>query len=319
MFRKISKNNIAPYIAVYPSGPYEIQPLSCKSAILEFRDNPTKDGLYRLYLLAKKKNPGVSNCISYMLGYTLSGDTLSKLSNHMARVVISRLPVDERGKLFLKKTAKAMSVDDMEIMYQNDSECRSDHKNQNQIQDTIRQLERIKLNGGIRDFIISTSSGKDLEWKGRINCAKSDGEITLNDGRIVVVFMRYGTTSGGSQTERHKSCLEEARKAVEGGYLMLQIMDGWECFLNYNTEHKALTAPGAEKFYSSTLWSTVKLLSHIDFGNFKFKGSFLNNIDVHIRDVCETTRNPFEPNSLWDDEPTKSTKPVNTEVDRYNV
>lgn len=112
------------------------------------------------------------------------------------------------------------------------------------------------------EFVLSTSGSTDIDFNGRKAAAKSDGLVKIN-GHDVIIYLRYGSSSGGSQNDRWRGMFSIASRHKDKMFLF--IVDGVEALQQYN-----LCKDEFEKdSYPNAIWSTAKYLHFINFDNLK--------------------------------------------------
>ncbi len=114
-------------------------------------------------------------------------------------------------------------------------------------------------------YILSTTGSNDYRWSN--DEAGADGRLYPGTDKEILIYNRYGTSSGGAQNDRYRSMLSTAKKHPERKFLF--IVDGVEALLQYGLINKGFKESTHD--YKNALWSTVKFLSFIDFEKFEFK------------------------------------------------
>jgi hypothetical protein len=109
----------------------------------------------------------------------------------------------------------------------------------------------------------SSCGATDIDFKGRKAAAKSDGIIYIDDMEIIT-YLRYGSSSGGSQNDRWRSMFSTASRHQDK--LFLFIVDGAEALQQYDLCKEEFN----KDKYPNAIWSTVKYLNFINFDDLKF-------------------------------------------------
>lgn len=111
---------------------------------------------------------------------------------------------------------------------------------------------------------ISSTGSTDIEFKNRKAAAKSDGIVIINDIEVLI-YMRYGTSSGGAQNDRWRGMFSIASRHKDS--LFLFVVDGVEALQQY----PLCTDEFAKDDYPNAIWSTVKYLNFINFDDLRIK------------------------------------------------
>ena len=111
------------------------------------------------------------------------------------------------------------------------------------------------------EYTLSKNGFSDIQYS--FSEAGADGIFKYKEKEILI-YLRYGSSSGGAQNDRYRETFKTAKNNPNKNFLF--IMDGPEACLEYNVATKCLK----DVEYPNAIWSTVKLLSFIDFDNMKF-------------------------------------------------
>ena len=114
-------------------------------------------------------------------------------------------------------------------------------------------------------YDLSTSGSNDYRWSN--DEAGADGRLYPGASNEILIYSRYGTSSGGAQNDRYRSMLSTARKNPDKRFLF--VVDGVESLLQYGLINKGMKE--SQHDYHNAIWSTVKFLPFIDFHNFILK------------------------------------------------
>ena len=109
----------------------------------------------------------------------------------------------------------------------------------------------------------SSSGATDIDFEGRKAVAKSDGIIYIDDMEIIT-YLRYGSSSGGSQNDRWRGMFSTASQHEDK--LFLFVVDGVEALQQYDLCKREFDKAD----YPNAIWSTVKYLNFINFDDLKF-------------------------------------------------
>lgn len=112
------------------------------------------------------------------------------------------------------------------------------------------------------EYNLSGSGFTDIDYTGRRAAAKADGVIDVY-GQEILVYMRYGSSAGGTQCDRWRSMFASAHMNMDR--LFLFVVDGVEALQQYGL---CLGEFGKGK-YPNAIWTTAKYLEFIDFDCFE--------------------------------------------------
>lgn len=113
---------------------------------------------------------------------------------------------------------------------------------------------------------ISASGSSDIDFTDRKAAARADGIATIND-MDMLLYLRYGSSSGGSQNDRWRGMFSTASRHKDK--MILFVVDGVEALQQFNLCKDEF----GKSDYPNAIWSTVKYLHFIDFDN-------LQNVDI---------------------------------------
>lgn len=138
------------------------------------------------------------------------------------------------------------------------------HKSKNANMIMKLQVDDVKsrLNKLGFKYEISLNGFTDIAWKDGKSSAKADGMI-YTETNDVVVFLRYGSSTGGSQNDRYRGMFDMARANPNRKFIF--VCDGPEAFLQYDLAKDNLSDGSCK----NGLWVTSKLLRFVDLENFK--------------------------------------------------
>lgn len=138
------------------------------------------------------------------------------------------------------------------------------HKSKNANMIMKLQVDDVKsrLNKLGFKYEISRNGFTDIAWKDGKSSAKADGMI-YTETNDVVVFLRYGSSTGGSQNDRYRGMFDMARANPNRKFIF--VCDGPEAFLQYDLAKDNLSDGSCK----NGLWVTSKLLRFVDLENFK--------------------------------------------------
>lgn len=109
---------------------------------------------------------------------------------------------------------------------------------------------------------VSAAGATDIDFTGRKAVAKADGVVMIN-GAEVIVYLRYGSSSGGSQNDRWRGMFSTASRHKDNMFIF--VVDGVEALQQY----KLCKEEFAKDDYPNAIWTTVKYLNFIDFDGFR--------------------------------------------------
>lgn len=104
-------------------------------------------------------------------------------------------------------------------------------------------------------YELSSNGFQDIDWNK--SSAKADGIIHLPNEEIVL-YLRYGTGTGGAQNDRFRNMFDTAKK--NPNQKIIFIVDGPEAILQYGL----CSVMFNEHNYENAVWTTSKLLKFID-------------------------------------------------------
>lgn len=126
-----------------------------------------------------------------------------------------------------------------------------------QVDDVKNRLNKLGFK-----YEISLNGFTDIAWKDGKSSAKADGLI-YTETEDIVVFLRYGSSTGGAQNDRYRGMFDMTRANPNRKFIF--VCDGPEAFLQYDLAKDNLSDDSCK----NGLWVTAKLLRFVDLDNFK--------------------------------------------------
>ena len=250
MYRKYDKLKIATAIKIYSNGhiPQEVEAQIEK--IKSFFDNPTKSELIKLLtrdesIINTDSKILLVNSINCAINWT---SIKGFVKNHT--LLSSLFDNIDIKPIYTLEQAKAIA-----------SYIVTKSKNTTIYSELqVRDVELFLKNEGY-EYILSKSGFSDIQYS--LSDAGADGMFKYKDKEILI-YLRYGSSSGGAQNDRYRETFKTAKSHPDKYFLF--VMDGPEACLEYNVAKKCLQ----DVEYPNAIWSTVKLLSFIDFDSMSF-------------------------------------------------
>jgi hypothetical protein len=124
------------------------------------------------------------------------------------------------------------------------------------------EVEQLLKKYGLKDFFISSGGSGDKNWS--TDWAGADGYALNIEDKEIIMYFRFGSTSGGSQGDRWTGMYNMAKENPDR--LFLFVVEGVESYDFYNKMKILLR----EKNVLNALWSNLYYLSQINFDEFMF-------------------------------------------------
>jgi len=138
------------------------------------------------------------------------------------------------------------------------------NKGLNTINFTQQQTLAIKNYFDLEGIPGMFSSGGSTDYYWINDEAKADGILYPNTTNEIIIYARYGSSTGGEQNHRYRSMFSAAKKNPNKRFLF--VCDGIEALLQWNICQSCLKTD----MYSNALWTTIKLLPQINFPDLTF-------------------------------------------------
>ena len=254
MYRLLSKEQICDYITVYPTQLKKTKLITERYMNMEnFQDVLTSPNIHNVINLLfnktvnKKQKELMMSMINTAINYSSisplvkidTSENRMRLGKILRQCDLQDIYTFDEAMIILKyntqKSQKAVSVsqkqsEDMQKVLR---EC------------GLRDNEFTVSSGGATDYVFTTDKGE----------VKADFIIEKYG---IVGFLRYGTSSGGSQNDRHRGMISLARSYPDTRFIFIN--DGTESFLQHSLYNHIDDIHNA-------IWSTIELVPHIDFDN----------------------------------------------------
>lgn len=247
MYRFFTKEEIIKHTTIYKCERDLV--LQDLPNIKEFFDNPSLSLLLNILTssnIDKNSKSAILMSLNTTLNYTSVKDILKNRSN-----LLYLLDNVDIKPIYSYEQVKAITSYNV-------------HKSTNTNIITNMQVMDVenKLNQLGYQYKISINGFTDFDWEDRKSSVKADG-IIYKGNEEIVLFLRYGSSSGGSQNDRYRGMFDIARANPNKKFIF--VCDGPEAFLQYQLALDNLP-DGACK---NGLWVTAKLLKFIDLEGFK--------------------------------------------------
>lgn len=247
MYRVFNKDEIIKHTTIYKCE--KPNKLSDITRAKEFFDNPTLKTLMNI-LIDEKINKEVKAAVLASLNTSLNYTSVKEVLNNRSNLLYL-LGNIEIKPIYTYEQVRAITE------YTVNKSIKSNVFSGLQIEDVRKRLIELGCN-----FELSLNGFNDYSWDELATSAKADGLIHLPNEDIIV-YLRYGTSSGGSQNDRYRGMFDTVRANQNRKFIY--VCDGPEAFLQYqlakdNLENKACP---------NGIWITAKLLQFVDFEDFK--------------------------------------------------
>lgn len=247
MYRSKTIEEISGMVTIYDTMRYARDAYVDTVKLQGYIDNPT---LPRLIRILKEGNDGMRKAVLTSIGCGVNFTSVKPfLSNDFVLLNIFR-DID---------ISPIYSVDDVLsiVRYSKTKGTNTNRVAKQQMDDVADFFSR---NMFIHD--LSGSGFTDIDYTGRKAAAKADGLVSIC-GHDILVYMRYGSSAGGSQSDRWRQMFSSAYMNMDRRFLF--VVDGVEALQQYG-----LCLGEFRKYeYPNAIWTTVKYLEFIDFDIFE--------------------------------------------------
>lgn len=247
MYRFFTKEEIIKHITIYKcERQLVLQDLPNIQAFFDAPSIPLLVNILQNQSISKESKSAVLASLNTTLNYTSVKEILQSRSN-----LLFWLDNIDINPIYTYEQVKAIT-----------SYMVHKSKNTNLITNMQAEDVKVKLDQLGYRYKISLNGFNDFEWKAGKSSTKADG-IIYKGNEEIIVFLRYGSSSGGSQNDRYRGMFDISLANPNRKFIF--VCDGPEAYLQYQLARDNL----GEGTCENGLWVTAKLLKFIDLEKFK--------------------------------------------------